>query len=115
MTLIAAFQVLLARTPGSRTSRWAHRWPGESPELDGVVGIFVNTLVMRADLADDPTFDEFLARTREAALDALAHRELPFDQLVSELNVVRDVSRSPIAQVIFALQTRGGAKGPWQG
>ncbi|MEV6865680.1 amino acid adenylation domain-containing protein [Streptosporangium subroseum] len=105
MTLMAAFQVLLARYSGQQDFAVGSPTAGRGlPELDGVVGMFVNTLVMRADLADDPSFDTFLARTREAALDALAHRELPFDQLVGELNVVRDVSRSPLAQVMFALQ-----------
>ncbi|WP_440070168.1 amino acid adenylation domain-containing protein [Streptosporangium sp. OZ121] len=105
MTLLAAFQVLLARYSGQTDFAVGSPVAGRGlPELDGVVGMFVNTLVMRADLADDPSFTTFLARTRETALDAYAHQELPFDQLVNELNVVRDVSRSPLAQVTFALQ-----------
>ncbi|WP_436760711.1 amino acid adenylation domain-containing protein [Streptosporangium sp. V21-05] len=105
MTLLAAFQVLLARYSGQTDFAVGSPVAGRGlPELDGVVGMFVNTLVLRADLADDPSFTTFLARTRETALDAYAHQELPFDQLVSELNVVRDVSRSPLAQVTFALQ-----------
>ncbi|GAA4199743.1 hypothetical protein GCM10022252_52010 [Streptosporangium oxazolinicum] len=105
MTLLAAFQVLLARYSGQTDFAVGSPVAGRGlPELDGVVGMFVNTLVLRADLADDPSFTTFLARTRETALDAYAHQELPFDQLVNELNVVRDVSRSPLAQVTFALQ-----------
>ncbi|MEU8035806.1 amino acid adenylation domain-containing protein [Streptosporangium sp. NPDC049078] len=105
MTLLAAFQVLLARYSGQTDFAVGSPVAGRGlPELDGVVGMFVNTLVLRADLADDPSFTTFLARTRESALDAYAHQELPFDQLVNELNVVRDVSRSPLAQVTFALQ-----------
>ncbi|GAA3123900.1 non-ribosomal peptide synthetase/MFS transporter [Streptosporangium carneum] len=105
MTLMAAFQVLLARYSGQTDFAVGSPVAGRGlPELDGVVGMFVNTLVLRADLADDPSFTAFLARTRETALDAFAHQELPFDQLVSELNVVRDVSRSPLVQVTFALQ-----------
>ncbi|WP_433254121.1 amino acid adenylation domain-containing protein [Streptosporangium sp. CA-135522] len=105
MTLMAAFQVLLARYSGQPDFAVGSPVAGRGlPELDGVVGMFVNTLVLRADLADDPSFSAFLARTREAALDAFAHQELPFDQLVNELNVVRDVSRSPLVQVTFALQ-----------
>ncbi|MGJ6960823.1 amino acid adenylation domain-containing protein [Streptosporangium sp. G11] len=105
MTLLAAFQVLLARYSGQADFAVGSPVAGRGlPELDGVVGMFVNTLVLRADLADDPSFTTFLARTRETALDAYAHQELPFDQLVNELNVVRDVSRSPLAQVTFALQ-----------
>ncbi|MER5321146.1 non-ribosomal peptide synthetase/MFS transporter [Streptosporangium roseum] len=105
MTLLAAFQVLLARYSGQADFAVGSPVAGRGlPELDGVVGMFVNTLVLRADLADDPSFSTFLARTRETALDAFAHQELPFDQLVNELNVVRDVSRSPLVQVTFALQ-----------
>ncbi|MFI6794758.1 amino acid adenylation domain-containing protein [Streptosporangium canum] len=105
MTLLAAFQVLLARYSGQPDFAVGSPVAGRGlPELDGVVGMFVNTLVLRADLADDPSFSAFLARTRETALDAFAHQELPFDQLVNELNVVRDVSRSPLVQVTFALQ-----------
>ncbi|GIH27592.1 hypothetical protein Aph01nite_59020 [Acrocarpospora phusangensis] len=105
MILLAAFQVLLGRYSGQGDFAVATPVAGRSlPELDRVVGMFVNTLAMRADLSDDPSFTEFLARTRSLALDAYAHQELPFDRLVSELNVERDVSRSPIAQVTLALQ-----------
>ncbi|MFI6509990.1 amino acid adenylation domain-containing protein [Streptosporangium sp. NPDC050855] len=105
MTLLAAFQVLLYRYSGQTDFAVGSPVAGRGlPELDGVAGMFVNTLVLRADLADDPPFTTFLDRTREAALDAFAHQELPFDRLVTELNVTRDVSRSPLAQVTFALQ-----------
>ncbi|GAA0409537.1 hypothetical protein Acor_36390 [Acrocarpospora corrugata] len=105
MILLAAYQVLLGRYSGQTDFAVATPAAGRSlPELDRVVGMFVNTLAMRADLAGDPAFTEFLARTRSCALDAYAHQDLPFDRLVSELNVERDVSRSPIAQVTLALQ-----------
>ncbi|WP_308169522.1 non-ribosomal peptide synthetase/MFS transporter [Acrocarpospora catenulata] len=105
MILLAAFQVLLGKYSGQRDFAVASPVAGRGvPELDRVVGMFVNTLAMRADLSGDPTFAELLARTRSLALDAYAHQELPFDRLVGELNVERDVSRSPIAQVTLALQ-----------
>ncbi|GAA1016643.1 hypothetical protein Aple_085610 [Acrocarpospora pleiomorpha] len=105
MILLAAYQVLLGRYSGQSDFAVATPVAGRSlPELDRVVGMFVNTLAMRADLSGDPPFSEFLARTRSLALDAYAHQDLPFDRLVSELNVERDVSRSPIAQVTLALQ-----------
>ncbi|MGC5011544.1 amino acid adenylation domain-containing protein [Streptosporangium sp. DT93] len=105
MTLLAAFQVLLYHYSGQTDFAVGSPVAGRGlPELDGVAGMFVNTLVLRADLADDPSFTTFLGRTRETALDAFAHQELPFDRLVGELNVTRDVSRSPLAQVTFALQ-----------
>ncbi|MBG0828848.1 amino acid adenylation domain-containing protein [Planomonospora sp. ID67723] len=105
MTLLAAFQVLLARYSGQADFAVGSPVAGRGlPELEGVIGMFVNTLVLRADLDGDPSFTAFLDRVRETTLDALAHAELPFDRLVTELNVVRDVSRAPLAQVAFALQ-----------
>ncbi|WP_061288773.1 non-ribosomal peptide synthetase/MFS transporter [Herbidospora cretacea] len=105
MVLLAAFQVLLGRYTGQDDFAVASPSAGRSvPELDDVAGMFVNTLAMRADLAGDPTFTELVARVRDRALDAYAHQELPFDRLVQELEVERDVSRSPIAQVTMALQ-----------
>ncbi|MEU7991084.1 MFS transporter [Streptosporangium canum] len=105
MTLLAAFQVLLGRYCGQDDFAVGSPVSGRDlPELERVVGVFVNSLPMRADLSGDPTFTELLARVRETALDAYAHQELPFDRLVNELAVERDVSRSPVFQVMFALQ-----------
>ncbi|MEO3807790.1 amino acid adenylation domain-containing protein [Sphaerisporangium sp. B11E5] len=105
MTLLAAFQALLGRWAGQTDFAVGSPVSGRGlPELDGVAGMFVNTLAMRADLAGNPTFAELLARTRESALDAFSHQALPFDQLVNELNVERDVSRPAVFQVMFALQ-----------
>ncbi|MER5425189.1 non-ribosomal peptide synthetase/MFS transporter [Streptosporangium roseum] len=105
MTLLAAFQVLLGRYCGQDDFAVGSPVSGRDlPELERVVGVFVNSLPMRAELSGDPTFTELLARVRETALDAYAHQELPFDRLVNELAVERDVSRSPVFQVMFALQ-----------
>ncbi|GGO23361.1 hypothetical protein GCM10010116_47080 [Microbispora rosea subsp. aerata] len=105
MTLLAAFQVLLARYSGQDDFAVGSPVSGRDlPELERVVGLFINSLPMRADLSGDPTFVELLGRVRETALDAYAHQELPFDRLVGELGVERDVSRSPVFQVMFALQ-----------
>ncbi|RCG33249.1 MFS transporter [Sphaerisporangium album] len=112
MTLMAAFQVLLARYSGATDFAVGSPISGRGlPELEPVVGVFVNTLPLRADLSGDPTFAELLGRCRETALDAYAHQELPFDQLVNELAVERDVSRSPVFQVLFALQNYRGKDG----
>ncbi|WP_326824283.1 non-ribosomal peptide synthetase/MFS transporter [Streptosporangium sp. NBC_01756] len=105
MTLLAVFEVLLARYSGQEEFAVGSPVSGRDlPELERVVGVFINSLPMRADLSGDPTFAELLARVRETALDAYAHQELPFDRLVNELAVERDVSRSPVFQVMFALQ-----------
>ncbi|MGI5154377.1 amino acid adenylation domain-containing protein [Microbispora sp. CA-102843] len=105
MVVLAAFQALLGRYSGQTDFAVGSPIAGRGlPELDGVVGMFVNTLAMRADLDGDPTFAELLTRVRDRALDAYAHQDLPFDRLVTELNVERDVSRSPVVQVMLALQ-----------
>ncbi|GAA0398104.1 hypothetical protein GCM10009530_57220 [Microbispora corallina] len=113
MVLLAAFQALLHRYSGQTDFAVGSPVSGRAfPELENLVGLFVNTLPMRARLAGDPSFAELLGRTRDGALDAYAHQELPFDQLVNELGVERDVSRSPVFQVLFSLQNYDGRRDP---
>ncbi|WP_244229809.1 amino acid adenylation domain-containing protein [Kitasatospora albolonga] len=110
MVLLAAFQVVLSRFAGQRDFAVGSPVAGRpEPELEGLVGMFVNVLALRARLDGDPSFTELLARTRETCLEAYAHQELPFAQLVSELNVERDVSRSPVFQAVLAIQNYASA------
>ncbi|MEU1088038.1 amino acid adenylation domain-containing protein [Streptomyces sp. NPDC005576] len=105
MVLLAAFQVLLARFSGQRDFAVGSPVAGRSePELEPLVGMFVNVIALPARLEGDPSFTELLRRTRETCLDAYAHQELPFAQLVSELKVPRDVSRPPVFQTVLAVQ-----------
>ncbi|MFE4337463.1 condensation domain-containing protein, partial [Streptomyces sp. NPDC056831] len=109
MTLLAAFDVLLSRYAGTGDvvvgTPVANRNRAETEKL---IGFFINTLVMRTDLSGDPTFEELLGRVREMALNAYAHQDLPFEQLVDELVTERDRSRSPLFQVLFNYFTEDG-------
>ncbi|GAA3719868.1 amino acid adenylation domain-containing protein [Streptomyces tremellae] len=104
MGLLAPLQVLLGRYAEESDVAVGTLTGGRPrPELDGVVGYFVNTVVLRTDLSGDPTWRELLGRVREVARQAYAHQDLPFEKLVAELSPERDLSRNPLFQVLFAL------------
>src|SRR5258708_37155121 len=73
-----------------------------------LVGYFVNPVVLRADLSGEPTFAEFLLRTRKAVIEAMEHWEYPFPLLVERLQFQRDASRSPLFQAMFIMQQAPG-------
>jgi amino acid adenylation domain-containing protein/FkbM family methyltransferase len=104
MTLLAAFQTLLQRYTGQDDivvgTPVANR---NRVEIEGLIGFFVNMLVLRTDSAGNPSFRELLRRVREVVLEAYAHQDVPFEKLIEELKVERSLSRAPIFQVNFAL------------
>src|SRR6202035_4776548 len=105
MMILAAWQTLLHRYTGQEDvlvgSVVANRGV---TEIEGLIGLFVNILVLRGRLSAGSTFREMLGRERETALGAYAHEDLPFERLVEELRVERSLSHSPIFQVAFAMQ-----------
>jgi len=104
MVLLAAFQTLLGRFCAQDDFAVGTPVAGrDRREIEGLIGFFVNLLTLRADLSADPDFRTLLTRVRGAALDAYVHQELPFERLVEELQPVRDLSQSPLFQVVFTL------------
>ncbi|HEX2202008.1 MAG TPA: amino acid adenylation domain-containing protein [Longimicrobium sp.] len=106
--LLGAFHVVLARHAGQDSvvvgTPIANR---TRKETEGLIGFFANTLALRGDVGDDPTFRALLRRQKTAVLDAFTHQDLPFERVVEELKVARDTSRNPLFQVMFALQNAG--------
>ncbi len=104
MVLLAAFETLMHRHSGQDDFCVGTPMAGRGrPEIEGLIGFFANTLVLRADASGAPTFRELLARVGDCCLGAYAHQDLPFERLVEELRPERDPSRSPLFQVMFSL------------
>lgn len=105
MTLLAAFQTVLHRCTDQEDilvgSQVANRnWV----EFEGIIGLFVNWLVLRTDFSGNPTFRQLLARVRQMTLEAYMHQELPYTKLVEALQPKPDLSRSPLFRMYFVLQ-----------
>lgn len=102
MVLLTAFKVLLLRWTGTEDVAVGTPVAGRQTQgAEGLIGVFVNTLVMRTDLGARPTFREALGRVKETAVGAFSHQDMPFAQLVADLQSTRDLSRSPMVQVMF--------------
>ncbi|NNB91406.1 non-ribosomal peptide synthetase, partial [Corallococcus exiguus] len=105
MVLLAAFQVLLSRYSAQDDITVGSPIAGRTQaETEGLIGFFVNTLVLRTRVAPEDSFRTLLAQVRGTTLAAYEHQHLPFEKLVEVLQPVRDASRSPLFQVMFALQ-----------
>jgi len=111
MTLLAAFKILLHRYTGEEDlvvgSPVANR---NRMEIETLIGFFVNTVVLRTDLSGDPSFIELLERVRKVTLSVFEHQDLPFEVLVETLKPARDLSRTPLFQVMFVLQNAPSAE-----
>jgi Condensation domain len=104
MTLFAGFVALLGRWTGHEDIVVGTPVAGRNrSELEPLIGLFLNTVVLRVNIGGAPTFRELLRRVREVALDAFANQEVPFERLVRELRPEREITRNPLYQVSFQL------------
>ncbi|WP_333377629.1 amino acid adenylation domain-containing protein [Microcoleus sp. B4-D4] len=105
MTLMAVFKILLYRYSGQEDIPVATVTAGRNrPEIEGLIGYFLNTLILRTDLSGFPSFRQLLSREREVALGAYTYQELPFEKLVEELQPERRLGQNPLFQVLFILE-----------
>ena len=119
MTMLGAFQALLHRYSGQDDiavgTPVANR---NRPEVENLIGFFVNSVVVKTSFSGDPTFREVMRRVREVTLEAFAHQELPFEKVVYELNPERDARQNPLFQVhfqVFSGQSAAEAQSPLAG
>ncbi len=115
MGVLAALAVVLQRYSGQEDivvgAPIANR---NRREIEGLIGCFINTLVLRTDCSGDPTFRELLGRVRDGCLAAFDRQDLPFEKLVEEMHPDRDLSRNPLYQVILDVQQGKRGSAAWQ-
>ena len=116
MVLFAAYNVLLMHYSRQDDILVGTPTAGRlRSEFEGMIGFFVNNLVLRTDLTGNPSFTELVGRVQNTALEAFEHQSVPFDQLVEELQPDRGLDRSPIFQVLFTLQNTPQPKAVFSG
>jgi len=102
MTMLASFQALLSRITGQEDIVVGSPVEGRNrPEVEGLIGLFINTLVLRTDLSTNPSFRELLKRVRDVVLGAFAYQEVPFEKLMGELRSTRSLDRNTLFQVML--------------
>jgi amino acid adenylation domain-containing protein len=105
MLLLAAFQTLLYRYTGQEDIVIGSPIAGRNrSEVEGLIGFFINTVVLRTDLSGDPSFQQLLTKVRSTTIEAYSYQDLPFDKLVEELHPERSLSYNPIFQVMFSVE-----------
>jgi non-ribosomal peptide synthetase component F/acyl carrier protein len=111
MMLLAGFNVLLYRYTGQNDIVVGSSTAGRArPEIEGLIGFFANTLVLRTKLSDGMSFRQLLSHVRQITVGAFAHQDMPFERLVEELRPERDLSHNPLFQVAFTLQNLAPAE-----
>jgi len=110
MLLLAAFKIFLFSYTAQEDISVGSPFAGRRKETDAIIGMFINTLVLRTLISGDLTFTEVVGRVRETALGAIAHQELPFEKIVEAVRPPRDLSRNALFQVNFRLQNSAPAK-----
>ncbi|RDV11082.1 amino acid adenylation domain-containing protein, partial [Pontibacter diazotrophicus] len=105
MSLLSAFKVLLYRYSGQEDICVGSPIAGRvQPEVEPLIGFFVNTLALRSNLGNNPNFNDLITQVKDTTMEAYAHQDLPFEKVVEAAGVARDMSRSPLFQVMFILQ-----------
>ena len=105
MVLLASYQIVLQRYTGQTDISIGTPTAGRNhPQVEGLIGCFLNMLVLRTDLSGNPTFRELLERVRKVCVDGFTHQDLPFEKIVEELQPNRDLASNPLFQITFALQ-----------
>ncbi len=111
MLVLAAFDVLLSKYSGQDDILVGTPIAGRNhPETENLIGFFINTLVLRTDLSENPTFEELLGQVKETALGAFANQDLPFEKLIEAVQPERNLNIPPIFQVLFTFQNLPLAK-----